>query len=306
MPTPFRQIMVTLDLTSMDKLAIKYASFMAQKLKPEALTFVHIIESYNLPSEVSDFFKDLEEPIDQIIRKELNAEVSDLYEGPAETAVNIEVVEGNPTDALLRQADEKNVDLVVMGKKTGFKGKGILTGKIVRLIHCSALILPESSRFQVEKIQVPVDFSKYSQVALRQAMQLADIFQASIVAQHVYGIPTHYYPYISATERMDKPIEKQARRDFDKFLKKIASPKPDIRCVFMKDEGSDISQRIYDLAIEEGTDLIVIGSKGLTDAASYLIGSTAEKLTAYDKTVPLLIYKDKEENYGLLDVLLNR
>jgi nucleotide-binding universal stress UspA family protein len=306
MSTTFRQIMVPLDLTSMDTLVIKYASFLAQKLKPDAITFIHIMESYNLPNEVQDFFEDLDEPIEQIIKKELNQEIADFYEGSDKTQVKVQVIEGNPTNAILKEADRAGTDLVIMAKKTGFKGKGILTGKIARLIHCSILILPESTRLQVQKIHVPIDFSKFSQMALRQAISLSKIFESEILAQHIYSIPTHYYPYITPTQNMDKPIEKHARQEYEKFLKKVARPKPNIRCVFMKDEGADISQRIYDLSIEEGSDLIIIGSKGLTDAASYLIGSTAEKLTAYDKTIPLLIFKDKEENYGLLDVLLNR
>ncbi len=306
MSTTFRQIIIPLDLTSMDTLVIKYASFLAQKLKPDAITFIHVIESYNLPNEVQDFFEDLDEPIEEIIKKELNQEIEDFYEGRDQTDVHVQVMEGNPTNVILKEADRIGTDLVVMGKKTGFKGKGILTGKIARLIHCSILILPESTRLQLQKIQVPVDFSKFSQMALRQALSISKVFDSEIVAQHIYSIPTHYYPYITPTQKIDKPIEKHAKQEYEKFLKKVARPKPNIRCVFMKDEGADISQRIYDLAIGEGSDLIVIGSKGLTDAASYLIGSAAEKLTAYDKTIPLLIFKDKDENYGLLDVLLNR
>lgn len=306
MNKPFQNILIPLDLTSMDRLLIKYASFLANKFNPDQISFVHVIESHNLPKEVENLFQDLDEPVDQIIQKELDQEISNDFEKPDGTEISLQVLEGNPTDILLREADREKTDLVIMGKKTGFRGKGILTGKIVRLIHCSALILPESSKSHIQKIQVPVDFSKHSQLALRLAMKMRDFLEAELLAQHIYRLPKHYYPYITPTQNMDKPMEKHARREYDKFLKKVARPKPDIRCVFMKDEGSDISQRIYDLAIEEGSDLIVVGSKGLTDTASYLIGSTAEKLTAYDKTVPLLIYKDKGENYGLLDVLFNR
>lgn len=306
MSTSFRQIMIPLDLTSMDKLLIKYAAFLAESLKPDAIKFIHVIESYNLPDEIANMFQDLDEPVDQIIKKEINQEIAEYYKGTDGTAVDIQVIEGSPTDTILREADQKETDLLIMGKKTGFKGKGILTGKLVRLIHCSVLILPENSRLKIEKIHVPIDFSKYSQIALRQALVLAENFNAELIAQHIYSIPVHYYPYISSTQKMDKPIEENAKKEYEKFLKKVSKPKPDIRCIFTKDEEGDTSQRIYEGAIEQGADLMVIGSKGGTDAASYLIGSTAEKLTAYDKTIPLLIYKDKDQNYGLLDILLNR
>lgn len=295
-----------LDLTSMDTLLIRYTSFLAHHLKPDHIAFIHIMESYNLPKEVASVFDDLEEPVDEIIRKEVSMEVQEHYQGPENAETSVQVQEGNPTDLLLREADRTDTDLVIMGKKTGFQGKGILTGQVTRLIHCSALILPETSSFQLSKIQVPVDFSKHSKSALRRALNIAEYTNAEVVTQHVYHLPTHFFPYITATNDMDKSIEKHARREYDKFLKKVSRPKPDIRSVFMKDSGDDISQRIYDLAIQEGSDLIVVGSKGVTDTASYLVGSTAEKLTAYDKTIPLLIFKDKEDNYGILDLLFNQ
>lgn len=302
----FKKIMVTLDLTSMDDLIIDYVSFLAKSIKPDKIIFMHIMETYNLPEEVSSMFDDLDEPIDQIVRKELEENIKQNYYGPEETKTELRVKEGNPTDLILREAEAEKVDLAVLGKKTGFKGKGILTGKIVRLIHCSTLILPESSQPKLNKILVPVDYSKYAQMALKQAMNLSEHTGAEIVCQHVYSIPTHFYPYISSTAKMDKPMLENAKKEYDKFLKKVAKPRPNIRCEFTKDEGQDTSQRIYDMAVKERANLIVVGSKGLTNTASYLIGSTAEKLTSYDKTVPLLIFKDKEENYGLLDILFNR
>lgn len=306
MKKPFSRILVPLDLTSMDTLLIRYTSFLAQHLQPDHISFIHIMESYNLPKEVASIFDDLEEPVDEIIRKEVSLEVNEHYQGTEATETSVQVQEGNPTDLLLREADRTDTDLMIMGKKTGFQGKGILTGQVTRLIHCSALILPETSSFQLSKIQVPVDFSRHSKSALRQALNIAEYTKAEVLTQHVYHLPTHFFPYITPTEDMGESIEKHARREYDKFLKKVSRPKPDVRSVFMKDDGDDISQRIYDLAIKEGTDLIVVGSKGLTDTASYLIGSTAEKLTAYDKTIPLLIFKDKEDNYGILDFLFNR
>ena len=302
----FKKLMITLDLSSMDDLLIDYVSFLANKIKPDKVIFMHVMETMYLPEEVSSMFSDLDEPIDQIIKKELDQNIKDNYYGPEDTQTELRVREGNPTDIILREAESEKIDLVVLGKKTGFKGKGILTGKIVRLIHCSSLILPESGQPKLDKILVPVDFSKYSQMALKQAMKLSEDSNAEVVCQHVYNIPVHYYPYISSTAKMDKPMLEHAAKEYDKFLKKVAKPKPKIRCEYTKDEGQDISQKIYDLAVKERANLIVVGSKGLTNTASFLIGSTAEKLTSYDKTIPLLIFKDKEENFGLLDILFNR
>lgn len=300
------KLIVPLDLTNMDELLIDYTAYLADLFSLEKVIFLHVMETHDLPDSFDEVLRDLEEPIEEILRKELQGKIDEKFSEASKVNTDLLIKEGNPTDIILREAESEKIDLAVLGKKTGSKGKGILTGKIVRLIHCSTLILPENSKPTLEKILVPVDFSKHSQMALKQAMKISETSKAEILCQNVYSIPVHYYPYISSTSKMDKPMMEKAQKEFKRFLKKVARPKPDIECRFTKDEGDDASQKIYDLAVKEKADLIVVGSKGLTDTASYLIGSTAEKLTSYDKTIPILIFKDKEENFGLLDILFNR
>ncbi len=302
----FKKLIVALDLTNMDDLMIKYTSSLVKLLKVDKVIFLHVMQTMDLPEDVNEMLDEMEESMDEVVRKELQEKVDENFEANDSVETELRIKKGNPTDTILRESEAEKVDLAILGKKTGFKGKGITTGKIVRLIHCSTLILPESSQANLEKILVPVDFSRHSQMALKQAMKIGEYADSEIVCQNVYSIPIHYYPYISATSRMEKPMLDKAKKEYEQFLKKVAKPKPQIRCEFTKDEGDDASQKIYDLAVKEQVNLIVVGSKGLTNTASYLIGSTAEKLTTYDKTIPLLIFKDKEENFGLLDILFNR
>lgn len=301
------KLLVCLDLTDMDDMLIKYSSFLAHLLGSEKVIFMHTIQSQHIAEELMEYFPDMEEPLEDLIKKELNEKVKANFDKSAEVEQEIKVVEGSPTDMVLKEADNQDVDLAVLGKKTGFKGQGILTDKIVRLVHCSVLILPETSRPSMDQVLVPVDFSKYSQMALKQANELAKKSDASITCQNVYSIPTHYFPYISSSKNLDKPMLDHAKKEYKKFLRKAGREVPkNIPCEYTKDEGQDPAQKIYDFAVKNQIDLIVIGSKGVTDTASYLIGSTAEKLTSHDKHIPILIFKDKEANFGLLDFLFNR
>ncbi|MGK0486836.1 MAG: nucleotide-binding universal stress UspA family protein [Candidatus Endobugula sp.] len=49
--------------------------------------------------------------------------------------------------------------------------------------------------------------------------------------------------------------------------------------------------------------MIVLGSKGRTGAASFLIGSVAEKLVMESGDIPLFIVKEGMENISLLQAL---
>ncbi|HBH24474.1 MAG TPA: hypothetical protein DDY13_13765 [Cytophagales bacterium] len=48
---------------------------------------------------------------------------------------------------------------------------------------------------------------------------------------------------------------------------------------------------IYDYAITNRIDLIVMGAKGKTDDDEILIGSVAEKLIQTDKNIPVLLVR---------------
>ncbi len=301
----FKKFLVTLDLSNMDDLLIDYVGFLANTFNPDQVIFMHVMETMNLSEEVSQMFDDLDEPIDEIIKKELNEKIENNFNGPDNTKVELRVKEGNPTDVILHQAEAEETDLAVIGKKTGFKGKGILAGKLIRLLHSSILVVPETTRNQLDKILTPIDFSRHSEMALEKALKISHSSKGQVICQHVYSLPKRYFPYIPS-KKVGKSIEEEAQKDYKKFLKKAGKQKENLDCIFSMDEGEDIGQRIYDEAIKLKADLIVIGSKGLTDTASYLIGSTAEKLTTHDKSVPLLIVKDKKESLNFFKALMEQ
>lgn len=54
---------------------------------------------------------------------------------------------------------------------------------------------------------------------------------------------------------------------------------------------STTAKLIYDYAITNRIDLIVMGAKGKTDDDEILIGSVAEKLIQTDKNIPVLLVR---------------
>ena len=95
-----------------------------------------------------------------------------------------------------------------------------------------------------------------------------------------------------------------AKRDFDKFLEENNLQLPEA-CKMILDDDNSPSDKIFEYAEEVKADMIVMGSKGRTGMASILFGSVASKIIGYDTTIPLLVVKEKEENMGFLQALLN-
>ena len=57
--------------------------------------------------------------------------------------------------------------------------------------------------------------------------------------------------------------------------------------------------------LEHKAEVIIIGAKGKTGATALHIGSMAERLIQFNKSLPLLVTRPKGKNAGVLDYLID-
>lgn len=144
----------------------------------------------------------------------------------------------------------------------------------------------------MDKIIVPIDFSKYSEYALEAAALLAKRHDAEILALHMLNLDRD-----SLTQSDSQQNEKMgffyklAKEKFEKFLDQDylndIEVTPMVKHYKVFGEVSEVGE-------EHGADLIVMGSHGASGLSEVFVGSNTEKVVRYSK-IPVLVVKQKPE-----------
>lgn len=134
--------MVCLDLSKMDDTLIRFSSFIARVVNSDRVYFMHVAQSLDMPMEIHQKYPDLFAPVDEAISKSIATKIAKYFKAPADCSVEIEVREGDQQDMILKTARQKDVDLLILGKKVNLPGEGILLNRLAKIINRSVLLVP--------------------------------------------------------------------------------------------------------------------------------------------------------------------
>jgi nucleotide-binding universal stress UspA family protein len=185
---------------------------------------------------------------------------------------------------VLDYAQDQDVDLIVMGTH-GRRGlrrfiMGSVAEEVVRLARCPVLTTRgedgKKAPERFDRILVPIDFTTHSRVALDNAKRLAADYGAHVTLLHVVEevvYPDFYYPVSAMKTIQAESLREEAKRRLDKMLDELgpgATAHVSIGRAW---------HEIAEFAAEDGTDLIVIATHGLTGIESAILGSVAGRVT---------------------------
>ncbi len=301
---PIKHVLVGLDMSDMDDTLIQFAGFIARRGTVEKVQFLSMIREQQIPADVKKEFPELMAHAVKERKELIKEKVNKSFDAP-KTVKKEYMVKSGSVATLLDLAIKGETDLIIIGQKKNIPGTGVLAQRLARRATCNLLIIPEGSEPRVRKVLVPVDFSKYSKLALETVAKLAEQRnqEVDIFVQNVYSVPAGYHYTGKSYEDFAQIMRTNAEKDLDKFLAKINTHGIELKKVFSLDINDNLASDIYDLANEIKPDGIVIGAKGRSAAASLLLGSMAEKLVGSRMEFPLLIVRPRGESAGLLETL---
>jgi|TARA_B110000967_G_scaffold210001_1_gene269418 nucleotide-binding universal stress UspA family protein len=152
----------------------------------------------------------------------------------------------------------------------------------------------------LEKIIVPVDFSEYSEFALKAAALLSKKVPVEIYALHMLDLQEVNMSQTSSYSQ-EKGIYflKLAEQKFKKFLQKDFLKEAKVVPVI---KHYKVFSEVNAIAKEINADLIIMGSHGASGLKEFFTGSNTEKVIRYSE-VPVLILKKELKDIDFSEIV---
>ncbi len=146
-----------------------------------------------------------------------------------------------------------------------------------------------ASELGFQRILVPIDFSKTSLQALRQAASFGERFSATVILLHV----VEKAPFMSDMANVplamsDKALAERAAVELDLLAKRELAPETPFET---KVKSGKSYKEINDAAKSLKADLIIISTHGHTGLKHTLMGSTAERVVRHAPCPVLVVRK---------------
>ena len=248
-------------------------------------------------SSIPEFEKSLERTKDQFLKAGIAAET--------------DLILGSPSEKIIEIAETKKSDLIVVGAKGLRATLGILLGgvaqQVVEYAHCPVLVVRASYQ-GLRRILLVTDGSSYSQQAARYLGKFPLPDKVDVRVIHVVpplrppvmveptpvGWQPMYVPLL--TEEEETALQKKQEHKGQALLKRT--------CDLLQRNGiastpvlkwGDAATEIIEYVKSNKFDLIVAGSRGLSQFKGWWVGSVSRKLVHYSNCSVLIVKKPKKE-----------
>jgi nucleotide-binding universal stress UspA family protein len=140
------------------------------------------------------------------------------------------------------------------------------------------------------RILVAVDGSPFAERALKYAIELTKEYRAKLIIVHVvlrrfYAV-TPSEAGVLATTVFVKELESEGREIITKAEAQVKNEGIEYETKLLQGVPAD---EIIRTAQSEKVDLIVVGSRGLTEVRAFLLGSVSDKVSHHSKCPVLIV-----------------
>jgi nucleotide-binding universal stress UspA family protein len=170
----------------------------------------------------------------------------------------------NAAQAIVDDAVEKNVDMIIIGRR-GYRGlakalMGEAAAKVIAHAPCKVLVVPRAAQIEYRNILVATDGSTHGNAAVSEAIAIAKRCGSHIIA---------------LSSMHDESDREEAQTCAAKAVEMARNEGVDAEALVPMGKSS---KTIVETAGGRGVDLIVMGAYGKTGVKKILMGSSTEKV----------------------------
>ena len=266
-----KRLLAATDLSPRSDRALNRALALSDEFKAE-LTVLHVVDE-ELPPAVAER-----------LREEAEAAMDDQLDAvPTLDSKRLtrKAVLGTGFRDILREADERDVDLVIMGTHREETLRDLFLGttveRVIRRGNDPVLVVKTRVKGPYRRVLVGVDFSVYARRAVEFALKFVPGGEIFLV--HAFDVPFKSFIHGQAsrdevTKARRKQMKSMLEDEMQALLASLPTP-PNLQTVMREGTVREvISEQVKKLR----PDLLVIGTHGRTGVAHALLGSVAEDL----------------------------
>jgi nucleotide-binding universal stress UspA family protein len=270
-------VLVGVDGSDGSRVALRWAAGLAARLNLP----LRAVWAWQYPADATLSFGEMDLPsperADELIEHQMQHLLADVL-GEAAAAVTTTVGRGPAAGALLRAADDRPPEMIVVGTR-GLGGfRGLLLGSVSRQLCEHApypvTVVPHAtptSPARFETIVAGIDGSDDGARALTYASRLAVTCGADLVVAHATGPGEVVHP-----RGVELHVDLDVRRDLvEEWCQPLRDADTPYRVAVI--EG-DARTALLDVTDRRGADLLVVGSRGHGTVARLVLGSVASGL----------------------------
>jgi nucleotide-binding universal stress UspA family protein len=296
----FNRILVGLDLTDMDQSLIEYLHLICPQFPPPKTYFLHVSYRQQMPILTSAGRYTREQPDDALMASlhqrylhEMQTEVNRRI--PAERyEAEFDVVEGTITRQMLHHAEQRGVELTILGKKRVHLGSGVAAHRFLRSTDSSVLFVTEDASHRLEHLVVTSDFSSFSEQAVKRTLALARSLPTPprITLLHIYDVPTDVAHKISRTQGQFSHIMREnVESVVPEYLSKFDLEGLKVETHLVENTYYNTARHVQEYLKLHQPDLLIMGARGHSTLSAWLLGSVVEKMLRYNEQTPMLVVR---------------
>ena len=292
-----RSYIVPIDFSKSSKLALDYAIARARR-RHAKLILVHVLADNALVAATSEDSGSAELIVkaQEISRENARRDMRKLVARKGLTPKEHRIVfleRLNAADAIAQQARKSRARMIIMGSegRTGVQRlfAGSAAEATLRVTRRPVLIVKKSkfTKPPAKKILVPVDFSRVSAVALKNAKEIAKAEKETLVLMNVVTDSDRFVPFYLRQEYY-RSLCKEEQGRIKRLARRMRIAPRQYRPIVVR--ARDAAVAIARTAKKFRVSMIVMGSHGRTGLKHLVLGSVAEKTLRY-APCPVLVFK---------------